>query len=260
MPDIQSNELHLWLVEDQQITEQALLDQYKFLLNAEELARHDRFVFPKHQKQFLISRALVRTVLGQYLDQSPESLVFARNAYGKPRIASFGETLPISFNLSHTNGLSVLAVAHGDDLGVDAEFLTRKVDILKLAQRYFSPQEYNELAALDVKDFDERFFRLWTLKEAYIKACGMGLAIPLRDFSFSFDEDDIAVSFVEHRNDRPELWQFWQFVYQSSFQLALAQKLDQKQKLKKLTVRQGKPLEQFVTVDISNLSQSKSLL
>ena len=142
MGDIQSNEVQLWLVEDQQITEQSLLDEYKALLNAEEQTRYERLNFPKHQRQFLVSRALLRTVLGKYLQRPPESLVFARNAYGKPRIASFEKPLPISFNLSHTNGLSVLAVTPGDDLGVDVEYLTRKVDILKLAQRFFSKQEY----------------------------------------------------------------------------------------------------------------------
>lgn len=260
MGDIQSNEVQLWLVEDQHISEQALLDEYKVLLNAEEQTRYERLIFPKHQKQFLVSRALLRTVLGNCLKLPPESLVFARNAYGKPRIASFEKTLPISFNLSHTNGLSVLAVTQGDDLGVDAEYLTRKVDILKLAQRFFSKQEYDELAALDVKDFDERFFRLWTLKEAYIKACGMGLAIPLRDFSFSFKQDEIAVSFAEQRNDEPEAWQFWQFVYQSRFQLALAQKSNLKVIPKKIVARQGKPLEQFSIIEITKQCQSKNLL
>jgi len=256
MGDIQSNEVQLWLVEDQQITEQSLLDEYKALLNAEEQTRYERLNFPKHQRQFLVSRALLRTVLGKYLQRPPESLVFARNAYGKPRIASFEKPLPISFNLSHTNGLSVLAVTPGDDLGVDVEYLTRKVDILKLAQRFFSKQEYDKLAALHVKDFDERFFRLWTLKEAYIKACGMGLAIPLKDFSFSFKQDEIAVSFAEQRNDEPAAWHFWQFVYQSRFQLALAQKLSRKAARKKLVARQGKPLEDFSTFEIVGLKHS----
>ncbi|MBN4075661.1 MAG: hypothetical protein COA71_09705 [SAR86 cluster bacterium] len=256
MPDMQSNEIHLWLVEDQQITDQALLDEYQALLNPEEQKRFERFVFPKHKKQFLIARVLLRSVLGQYLKQPPESLIFARNAYGKPRLASFEKSLPISFNLSHTNGLSVLAVSQGNDLGVDAEYLTRKVDIMKLADRYFSKQEYSELEALDVRAFDERFFKLWTLKEAYIKACGMGLAIPLRDFSFSFSSNEIAVNFAEERDDKSELWQFWQFVYKSKFQLALAQKLKKKEPLYKIVSKQGQPLKQFSNVEMSMLMHS----
>ncbi len=256
MPDIKSNEIHLWVVECQQITEQALLDEYQALLNSEEQKRFDRFVFPKHKKQFLISRALLRSVIGQYLNQHPESLIFARNAYGKPRIASFEQSLPISFNLSHTNDLSVLAVSLDNDLGVDVEYLTRKVDILKLAERFFSKQEYSELATLDVKKFDERFFKLWTLKEAYIKACGMGLAIPLRDFSFNFSNNEFGVSFDEVRDDNPELWQFWEFVYKDNFQVALALKLKKKEALNKIVSQQGRPLDKFSTFKLAKLKHS----
>ena len=239
MLELQSNEIHLWLVEDQLISDQGLLDKYQALLNAEEQKRFERKIFARHKKQFLVSRALLRSVLGDYLQQAPEDLVFAKNAYGKPRIASFKKSLPISFNLSHTNGLSVLAVTLEDDIGVDAEYLTRKVDILKLAKRYFSKQEFHDLSALNVKEFNQRFFNLWTLKEAYIKACGMGLAIPLKDFSFNFSGKGLDISFDEAREDNPELWQFWQFVYKSKFEVAAALKLNQKQALKKIVSKQG---------------------
>ena len=256
MVDIESNEIQLWLVENEQIVEQSLLDDYQGLLNPEEQKRFERFVFPRHKKQFLISRALVRTVLGQYMGQAPESLVFARNAYGKPRIASFEQSLPLSFNLSHTNGFSVLAVSRDNELGVDAEYLTRKVDILKLANRFFSKQEYQALALMDVKEFDESFFKLWTLKEAYIKACGMGLAIPLKDFSFSFNNNEIEISFSKERDDKPESWQFCQFNYKSKFLVALAQKRKNKDVRKKIVIKQGIPMEGFSHFEPSKLEQS----
>jgi 4'-phosphopantetheinyl transferase len=256
MLELQSNEIHLWIVEDQLLTDQLLLEKYQNLLNVEEQKRFERLVFPKHKKQFLITRALLRSVLGGYLQQAPEELVFARNAYGKPRIASFEKSLPLSFNLSHTNGLSVLAVTLEHDLGVDAEYLTRKVDILKLAQRYFSEQEFLELSGLGVKEFNQRFFNLWTLKEAYIKACGMGLAIPLKDFSFNFSDKGIGISFDEAREDNSELWQFWQFEYKTKFEVALALKLYQKQALKKIVSKQGRPLDKFSTFNIKTLNHS----
>ncbi len=256
MLELQSNEIHLWLVEDQLISDKSLLEKYQTLLNAEEQKRFDRKIFPKHQKQFLVSRALLRSVLGGYLQQAPEDIVFARNAYGKPRIASFEKPVPISFNLSHTNGLTVLAVTLEHELGVDVESLTRKVDILKLAERYFSQQEFHELAALDVKEFNQHFFNLWTLKEAYIKACGMGLAIPLKDFSFHFNNNKLRISFDEARADNPELWQFWQFVHKSKFEIALAIKLNQKQVQNKIICQQGRPLDTFSDLDIEMLRYS----
>lgn len=248
MPDIQHNQVHLWFLEDQQIHDQELLDAYCALLNAEEKKRFERFVFPKHKKQFLLSRALVRTVLASYLDEAPESLVFARNAYGKPRIASFGNSPSLSFNLSHTNDLSVLAVTLDHDIGVDVEYLTRKVDILNLARRYFSTLEVEELEALQTHEFNQRFFDLWTLKEAYIKACGMGLAIPLKDFSFYFGPEGINIRFSEEREDYPDYWQFWQFLYQENFQVALALK-DEEGVKKSVVSYQGIPLQGFSPFD-----------
>ena len=203
MLELQSNEIHLWIVEDQLLTDQLLLEKYQNLLNVEEQKRFERLVFPKHKKQFLITRALLRSVLGGYLQQAPEELVFARNAYGKPRIASFEKSLPLSF-----------------------------------------------------KEFNQRFFNLWTLKEAYIKACGMGLAIPLKDFSFNFSDKGIGISFDEAREDNSELWQFWQFEYKTKFEVALALKLYQKQALKKIVSKQGRPLDKFSTFNIKTLNHS----
>lgn len=245
MLDIPGNEIHLWFVEHQQITDEALLQSYRTLLNAEEEKRLQRFVFPKHKLQFLVSRALLRSVIGQYMGQPPASLIFARNAYGKPRIASFEQSLPLGFNLSHTNDLTVLAVTQAADIGVDLEYITRKVDILKLADRYFSAREAEELRAVGVAKFNERFFELWTLKEAYIKACGMGLAIPLRDFSFMFEEQGIAISFAEEREDYPDHWQFWQFMYKQQFQVALALKAEVSKGPKNVLSRAGIPLQDF---------------
>lgn len=243
--DIPDNEIHLWLVEHQQITDPELLEAYRALLNKEEEKRFQRFVFPKHKLQFLVSRALLRTIIGQYLDQPPASLIFARNAYGKPRIGSFQLPLPLVFNLSHTNDMTVLAVTQGGEIGVDLEYISRKVDILKLADRYFSVQEASDLRQLGVDKFNERFIELWTLKEAYIKACGMGLAIPLRDFSFMFNNEGIEISFAEEREDHPEHWRFWQLLLNKQFQIALALKDASNKANKTISSRSGIPLGSF---------------
>tara|TARA_R110000824_G_scaffold7892_4_gene35817 strand:+ start:40539 stop:41312 length:774 start_codon:yes stop_codon:yes gene_type:complete len=257
MLDIPDNEIHLWFVEHQQITDTDLLEAYRGLLNNEEEKRFQRFVFPKHKLQFLASRALLRTVLADYLDQPPSGLVFARNAYGKPRIASFEMPLPLAFNLSHTNDMTVLAVTQGGEIGVDVEYITRKVDILKLAERYFSAQEASDLKQLGVDKFNQRFIELWTLKEAYIKACGMGLAIPLRDFSFIFKSEGIEISFAEEREDNPEHWRFWQFLHNHQFQIALALKEENNRANKNIIIWSGIPLGSFTEKEV--LLTNKSL-
>lgn len=245
MSVLKRNEIHLWLVEDQTVTDPHLLATYQDYLDREERQRYQRLMFPKHRKQFLVSRALLRCVLAQYLETAPEAISFARNAYGKPRIASFNSDIPLSFNLSHTNELSVLAVTWENDIGVDVEYLTRKVDILKLARRYFSTRETEALQALDVSQFNDRFFDLWTLKEAYIKACGMGLAIPLKDFSFSFRDAQVEIGFAPERQDNPSCWQFWQYRFKQQFQIALALKHPPAEKARSVIMQQGIPLLDF---------------
>jgi 4'-phosphopantetheinyl transferase len=245
MSFLQANEIQLWLVEDQSVMDPEILSSYQSLLSKEEKQRYERLLFRQQKKQFLVSRALLRCVLADTLGLAPEKLVFAKNAYGKPRLAMSALPDSLEFNLSHTNQLSVLALTRRGDIGVDVEYLTRKVDILKLAQRYFSQQEVDDLQALEPGGLNQRFFDLWTLKEAYIKACGMGLAIPLKDFSFAFSDAQIRLSFSAEREDDPGHWQFWQYAFKQQFQLALALRHSIKLTEQNLALFAGIPMQGF---------------
>jgi 4'-phosphopantetheinyl transferase len=244
MMKIQRNEVHLWFVYDQEVTDAGLLQSYQGLLNASETQRWQRFKFPQHRQQFLVTRALVRSVLAEYLGENdPTKLVFDKNRFGKPFLVCPDATSSLNFNLSHTDGLIVLAVTTKNELGVDVETVTRKVEILKLAERYFSTQEIDDLNALKPSQHNKRFFDLWTLKESYIKACGKGLAIPLSDFSLSFNET-ISISFSPKLNDIPERWQFWQFDVDKDHRLALAVRADDRERYN-LVCKTGVPLMNF---------------
>jgi len=253
MSVLQANEIQLWLVEDQSVMDPEILANYQSLLSKDEQQRYERLLFPQHKKQFLVSRALLRCVLADSLGLAPQKLVFAKNAYGKPRLAMSPLPDSLAFNLSHTNQLSVLALTRRGDIGVDLEYLTRKVDILKLAQRYFSQQEIEDLQALETGELNQRFFDLWTLKEAYIKACGMGLAIPLKDFSFAFSDAQIQLSFSEEREDDPEHWQFWQYCFKQQFQLALALRQSARSQEQSLSLFTGIPMQGFAPCEIECL-------
>ena len=140
---------------------------------------------------------------------------FAANEYGRPAIVEPEEARGLSFNLSHTRGLIVCLVARGREVGVDVENRERNGELLKIAHRYFSPSEVEALRALPARDQHERFFVYWTLKESYIKARGMGLAIPLAQFSFEVDEPKrgIRISFDPRLEDDPARWQFTMLSY-----------------------------------------------
>lgn len=204
--------IDLWLVFYDEISDAGLLDQYRRLLTPDERLQEARFHFARDRRCYLVTRALVRTVLSRYSVVKPEDWRFERNAYGCPRIvAEQNEGNRMSFNLSHTAGLILLGVTCGHALGVDTENARARKAALDAANSFFSPREVRALRSLPARAQQERFFDYWTLKESYIKARGKGLSIPLDQFSFDFpDERGIEVSFCPELNDSPTDWRFWQ--------------------------------------------------
>lgn len=205
LPD---NEIHLWLIDDSLI-ETALLADYLTVLSPEETLRYARFRLDKDKRQFLITRAAIRTTLSYYRgDVLPSQWQFANNEHGRPYVIS-PPAQTLEFNLSHTDGMIVIAVCARGNLGVDVENASRECRASDLAARYFSVSEAKKLLEMPEEEQRGRFLDLWTLKEAYIKACGMGLAIPLGSFSFDFVEEVIAVTFAQDRADDSSMWGFW---------------------------------------------------
>lgn len=176
-------------------------------MSEDERKKRDRFRFEKDQHTCLVTRALVRTVLSRYEDVAPEAWRFRANEHGRPEIDEPHEARSLKFNLSHTNGLIVCLVARGREVGVDVEDRERRGRLLDVADRFFSPSEVAALRALPKREQLDRFFLYWTLKESYIKARGMGLAIPLSQFSFDVGPD-IAIAFDPRLEDDPVSWQF----------------------------------------------------
>lgn len=155
----------------------------KTSLSPSEHARLERIQHPRALAEFVAGRRLIREVLGALLAVAPHDLLLVESERGAlfidPTHAS-----SLRFNLSHTEGLVVLAVAE-TEVGVDVEWLDRPGRTVELADRYFAPAETAVLRALPTDQQRDRFFDLWTLKESFIKARGLGLAIPLASFAFS---------------------------------------------------------------------------
>ena len=215
-----NNEIHLWMTKPEELLgNDELLTTYATLLNSKETAKQQRYKFAKDRHDALITRAFIRDLLSYYADIAPQDWQFEKGEKDKPEIINC--PLPLRFNISHTKNLIICAVTLEDDIGCDVENTGRSNDVLAIAERYFSPTESKELFALPVAQQRNRFFDYWTLKESYIKAWGLGLAIPLKDFSFNIaDTEDkhkelltikhnISLSFAEHRVDEPQIWRSW---------------------------------------------------
>lgn len=237
-PTLCAGQIDIWLVFYQQITEPTLLSTLLALLNDDERAQQLRFHFADDRLRYLATRALVRTVLSRYAPIAPADWSFTPNEYGRPAIANdHAQARTLSFNLSHTRGLIAMAVTRDRVLGVDVENLTTRQVSGGIAEHFFSPAEVAELATVPIERRQDRFFEYWTFKEAYIKARGMGLSIPLDRFSFHFpDERQVRLSIEPDLGDVAERWRFWQFRPTGDYLLALCvERLDGAEPL--LTVR-----------------------
>jgi 4'-phosphopantetheinyl transferase len=145
-----------------------------------ERARYDCIPAWSKRLEFVVSRSFLRRILGIALKQVPSQLSFVTTEYGKPELHHPGTTQPaIFFNLSHTEGYMTLAVTRYGEVGIDVEMLASYQD--RIARRFFHPDEYTWLQQLERAQQAPAFYRIWTIKEACVKALGYGLQFPLRE-------------------------------------------------------------------------------
>lgn len=236
-------EIHLWLAFYDEITDERLLSDYRALLNQDEKEQQSRFYFARDRLRYLVTRALVRTVLSRYALMDPREWVFSTNAYGCPAIAN--ERVKeecLSFNISHTHSLIVLGVTRYRALGVDVENCRSRDVLIEIADRFFAPTEVKALSGVPSNQQQYRFFEYWTFKESYIKARGMGLSLPLDKFSFHYPHDRaVEIAIDPELADDAARWQFWQFQPRPEYLAAIcAERIDQPTKL---IVRQAVPMQ-----------------
>jgi len=173
VPRLGPDGVHLWYAPSDDSEE---AEACRRQLSPQELERYERLLLPETRRRFAVAHALVRRALSAYADVAPGEWRFSAGPHGKPEIAASADLPPLRFNLSRSSGLCACAVTLGRDIGVDVERSDRRAEITAIARRFFAPEE-----AADVEAHPERFFEYWTLKEAFVKACGRGLSMPLRD-------------------------------------------------------------------------------
>lgn len=183
LPD---DEVQLWRVDLESL--RADEARWQEVLSPEEASRGSRFHFAGDRQRFVASRALLRTILAGYLTTDPKKLTFAYSKGDKPSLCPAYADRGITFNLSHSGGIALYAFARRRELGIDVEQVRRDFDVEAIARRFFSAYEQEQLADVPAAEKIEAFFRCWTRKEAYIKATGDGLSLPLTQFDVSLAE------------------------------------------------------------------------
>lgn len=197
----------IWLVAPDSIGAD-LLRSYEALMDASERGRWERFAVPKPRLIHLVARALLRTTLSRYAGVGPAEWRFTTNDYGRPYIAAPAIGRDLRFNLSHTDGLVAVVVAEGREVGIDVEHRLRRLDTDRLAPAVFEASELRAYQSAPEEQRREVFYALWTLKEAYIKARGMGLSLPLDGFAFDISSDPPHIRFNRRCFDDASRWQF----------------------------------------------------
>ena len=184
------DEVHVWHVRLDDF--RAELWTLAGTLSADEAGRAGRFHFTADREHFIVARAVLRILLGRYLDRPPAALSFAYSPHGKPELAAAadGSAMSLHFNLAHSHGLAVYAVTRGRRIGVDVEFIRPGLAADRIAEHFFSAHEIATLRALPIEMQEAAFFRCWTRKEAFIKAHGAGLSFPLDRFDVSLAPGD----------------------------------------------------------------------
>lgn len=176
-------EVHVW--QAALAAPPATLAWLEGLLSADELQRAGRFHFARDRDHYILARGLLRVILSLYTGTAPKTLGFVYNSFGKPALAAGpGQRVP-SFNLSHSGDLVLYAIAAGRVVGIDVEQLRPELATAEIAERFFAPRERDALQALPAELRTRAFYDCWTRKEAYIKARGEGLSIPLDRFEVS---------------------------------------------------------------------------
>jgi 4'-phosphopantetheinyl transferase len=204
-------EVHVWHAATDAFADPVLLQGYSALLSAEERARQERFVFERDRHQFLVAHGVLRTLLSRYATITPSQWRFTANRYGRPAIAGPPAAQELQFSLSHTTGLVAIALARDAEVGVDAEDLERRAVDPGVARSYFSPEEVAELESVPPPLRARRFLEYWTLKEAYVKARGLGLSLPLDEFSILLPkEGPPALRLARSSDDDASSWQLAQ--------------------------------------------------
>jgi 4'-phosphopantetheinyl transferase len=193
------------------------------VLSDEELAQYRRFHFAEDARDYALAHALLRTVLSRDGAHAPREWQFGKTPEGKPFVRD-ADAGGVSFSLSHTRGMVACAVTRDADIGIDVERINRDVNAGGIAVRFFAPVEAAALGNLAPEVRTGRFFDLWTLKEALVKALGLGLSFPLD--RVAFDVDALAAGptiAFSGPADIPALqWQFELFTPAPAFRGAVA--------------------------------------
>ena len=220
---LSSRGIHVWCASLDQSA--SAFQQLSKTLSADERMRAERFYYERDRKRFIVRRGLLRTILDCYLGIEPDRLHFRYGAHGKPKLAETLKGDNLRFNLSHSHGLALYAIARDQEIGVDIECVRPIPEAKQIAENYFSTREYDDFRALSEQERLVAFFNCWTRKEAYLKALGFGLTRSLDEFDVSLAPGESArLLSIKGDPEKASRWFLQDLMPASNYVAALAVK------------------------------------
>ncbi len=217
---LESGEVHIWLASLRQ--PQFLIPRLSSCLSIEEFNRANRFHFYKDRKKYIVGRGLLRQIISTYSSLNPGQIRFGYNDFGKPFLENQAGHHKLNFNLAHSHNLVLYGFVYDREIGVDIEYIREDLSNEKIAERFFSPGEVFVLRSLPKRQRQRAFFNCWTRKEAYIKAHGQGLSLPLDQFEVSLAPGQTAALLQNYKNrEEPNRWSMHELSPGSGYAAAL---------------------------------------
>lgn len=198
---LEKGEVHCWKASLD--LDPSQLELMRQRLSDDEPSKAERFYFPKDRNRFIAARGILRTILGRYVNSEPHELSFHYTHHGKPELIQKENRRTIRFNVSHSQDLALYAFTYDRKIGVDVELIRPDFAEMEIAERFFSTKEVADISALPKNTQVNAFFACWTRKEAFVKARGEGLSLPLDQFDVSVTPGDPA-RLLETRWDHSE--------------------------------------------------------
>jgi 4'-phosphopantetheinyl transferase len=185
---LKSNEVHIWYCSLNQ--HESKLSKFSCLISSDEKLRQKQFIFQNDRRNFTITRGVLRTILGTYLNREPSNIIFHYSNRGKPRIQNDNHKPSLFFSVSHSKDFALYALSRNSEIGIDIENIRDLTEMDLIVEHFFSEREKSIYQKLSESKKREAFFLCWTRKEAYLKAIGVGLYQPLSTFEVSIIPGD----------------------------------------------------------------------
>ncbi|HEY0320037.1 MAG TPA: 4'-phosphopantetheinyl transferase superfamily protein [Pyrinomonadaceae bacterium] len=200
-PPLNDDDVHVWRFRLDQTG--AEMERLRTILDRDEMIKAERFHFTRDRQHFIVAHGISRSILARYLRIDPGRISFRYSEYGKPSLANKTGDGAIRFNHSHSHGIALLGITRRREIGVDLEHVRDEIEYREIAKLFFSRREFSTLESLPREAQIKAFYNCWTRKEAYIKAKGGGLSIPLDRFAVSLRPNE-AAALVEVEGDAEE--------------------------------------------------------